>query len=208
MRECRDGIGLHSYEIIKFEAKKASYANREAPEVQRFKQVLLSVMDESEEEITVYASLEGARLSAGCIDETIGAALKEVVKERVLKRDPITKHLLALDEEYINEWDADAALKKASKDFGHKLVCVWRGSPEAVSLVGDVDEQVESTYNFVLNCENGEEATTRKLANHYDLSIQAASNRMSRAAQLGIIRKEKGETVRGGGRQNVYKPVK
>lgn len=198
-----------SRKLVQFPSKEyGSHSDREDPAVQEFKNMLLDALEEIQDGGTICADLSDVKFSASCIHETIGAVLEKVIQDRLLKKTQLPKYVVGIDADGNNAWDADAALEKASRDFGHKLVCVWKSEPEQVELLGEVDEQVQSTYDFVLDCESKGGATTRQLADHYGISIQAAGNRLSKTAELGIVRKCTGESVSGGGRQNVYRPIK
>lgn len=181
------------------------YSDREHPDVQRFKKSVLEALGKAQEGAVLRFSLGGALLSSSCFAETIGTALKRIATERRGKLPG--RFVVADDPTGENWWDADAALRKMSSDENLKLVCVWRGPGDAVRLLGPVDEQAQATYDFVAGC--GEEgATTRELAEVQDISIQAASNRMSRTAEIGLIRRVKRESVSGGGTQHVYVAVR
>ena len=107
-----------------------------------------------------------------------------------------------------NDYDAEAALQKESKDGPYKLVCVYKGADDQPKLIGEIDPQVQATYMFVLQCwrrDGG--ATARALAEADNIRIQTASNRMRRAAAQGIIFKAEEETIEGGGTQHVFLPI-
>lgn len=151
----------------------------------------------------VPVSLEGIELSASCHAALFGPVLEAIVRGSYPGR-----FVVAVDPGARNEWDADAAMRKYSETVGEKLVCVWDRTDRCV-LVGSVDTQVRATYDFVTEIwqRTGEGATARELADMFQLTIQAASNRLTKAAGLGIVYSADVESVMGGGRQNRYVPV-
>ena len=147
-------------------------------------------------------SLEGVELSASCLAAVLVPALSRIVGG--LLRE---KFVMVIDPTGRNKWDGDAGLKKESERTARKLVCVWQA--KQTDLAGPVDTQVRSTYEFVLGSwrERSEGATARDLAEHFDVSIQAASNRLAKASDLGLLYAADRETVSGGGAQYVFVPV-
>lgn len=147
-------------------------------------------------------SLEGIELSASCVAAVLGPVISKIVDQSFQAR-----YVVGLDPSAKNRWDADAGLVKESHRTNQKLVCVWR-TAEGVELLGDVDDQVRTTYAFVVDRE-GRGVTARDLADHENISIQAASNRLAKAHKLGVIHKATRRSVSGsGGSENVYIPVK
>lgn len=146
-------------------------------------------------------SLKGIELSASCVAALLGPVIAKIVDQSFEER-----YVVGLDPSAKNRWDADAGLMKESHRMNKKLVCVWRAG-NGVELLGDVDDQVRATYDFVFARE-GRGATARELADHENLSIQASSNRLAKAHKLGIIHKATRRSVSGsGGSENVYIPV-
>lgn len=189
---------------VEFEAQKKEYSDRDHPDIQRFKSQVLKATEQASEGEVLYFSLDEARLSSSCFDETIGEAIEKVAARRANKLPD--RFIVAVDPEGENWWDADAALRKASSEINAKLVCVWRGPEGATRIIGPADDKARATYEFVSRC-GGEGATTRDLSEARDISIQAASNRMSRTARIGLIRRVKQESVSRGGTQHVYLAV-
>lgn len=191
---------------VEFEAQKEEkeYSDRNHPDIQKFKEQVLAATEHANEGDVLSFSLDEARFSSSCFDETIGAAVKKAATEKTKKLPD--RFIVTVDPEGQNWWDADAALRKASSEINAKLVCVWRGPGGITKLIGPVDEKAEATYEFV--SQRGKEgATTRELSEAQDISIQAASNRMSRTAKIGLIRRVKQESVGRGGTQHVYLAV-
>ena len=154
------------------------------PDVVRLRDRLLSVMSEAQEGTIVPLHLGECILNASCHAAVLGPVLEGVATGRFSGR-----YLVVHDPAGQNDWDADAALRKVSAHGRAKLVCVWETGDESPRLIGDVDPGVDETYRYVLTSEtSGQPATTRGLAEMFNLKIQAASNRMTRAATLGVIR--------------------
>ena len=143
-------------------------------------------------------------LSASCHSAILGP----ILEERVL-RGFHGRFLMGDDTTGRNEWDADAGLKKESERLGRKLVCVWETAAGGVSLVGSADQQVRATHSFALEYWRSKEAgtTARELADEFRITIQAASNRLAKAASLGLLHTAEREPVSGGGTQYRFLPV-
>jgi hypothetical protein len=191
---------------VKFNVSSGSeeYSDRSHKDVQRFREQILEALNELREGGILHVSLGRARLSSSCFDESVGKGIRKVARGSLNSLPH--HHVVTIDPTGENWWDADAALRKASEAERLKLVCLWRGRDDDTTLVGPVDEQSKSTYEFVSK-RGSTGATTRVLAQSQDISIQAASNRMSRTAKLGIIRRVKRESAEGGGTQYVYVAV-
>lgn len=146
--------------------------------------------------------LSGSSLTASCIAAVLSPALLAITRGEIRGR-----YVVGIDPAGRNGWDADAALNKQSNALGAKLACVWRGVG-GPALVGAVDEQVASTYRFVLaRAEGAHGVTSRVMAEEEGITIQAASNRFAKAAALGLIHPARREVVSGGGAQHLYVPV-
>ncbi len=180
------------------------YTDPEASAIQRARQDLFDALFSARPGSLVPLCFEGVELSASCIAAVLGPVLSAIV-ERHLDG----KFVLGVDPTGRNAWDADAGLRKESERAGRKLVCVWSGADTNGELVGPVDEQVKITYGFARKClrARGEGVTARDLAEHFELSIQAASNRLAKASSLGLLFQADRESVAGGGSQYVFVPV-
>ena len=197
MKTLARGLSRTSPVVVKASAG-GMYTDPEAPPVQQARGELLKKLQASAEGSVVPLSLEGVELSASCIAAILGPILRAIVDKHVEGRFVVVR-----DPTGRNMWDADAGLHKESGRTSRKLVCVWRGIQDVPELVGPVDDQVEATYEFVLRGWNRHE----ELATARALSIQAASNRLSKAATLGLLYSPEREAVPGGGAQYVYLPV-
>lgn len=178
------------------------FTDPQADEVQAARAALLDRLAKAPEGAVVPLSLEGVELSASCLAAILGPALSAVVEKHVQNR-----YVLVLDPSGRNKWDGDAGLMKESERLGRKLVCVWES--KRLELAGPVDEQMKATYEFVLMGwqKRHDGATARELAERFDVSIQAASNRLARASSLGLLHAADREVVSGGGAQYVFVPV-
>jgi hypothetical protein len=179
------------------------YMDPETPAIQAARDELLERLYAAPAGSVVPLSFEHVEVSASCIAALLGSVLN-AIRERHLEG----KYVLGWDPSGRNAWDADAGLKKESERQGRKLVVVWRAGEGAPELVGPVDEQVRVTYQFALGRAGREEGTrARDLAEQYDLTIQAASNRLAKASGLGLLYAADRESVPGGGTQYLYVPV-
>jgi hypothetical protein len=161
---------------------------------------ILERLARASEGTVVHLAFDQVTLSASCHAAVLAPAIERIVRGELKGR-----HLLGVDPSGRNTWDADAGLAKESKTRGVKLVCAWRGFQEKPELVGAVDEQVNSTYLFVVR--QGE-TTARDLAEQAGLSIQAASNRFAKASQLGVIVQSGRRPVAGGGIEHLYQAIR
>ena len=183
-------------------SKGNAFVDPDAPEIITFCEEILSALKNSAPGTVVPISYQGVTLSASCQAATIGLALLEIVKGTYKDR-----FITVLDPDGTNDWDADAALRKESARTQEKLLCVWQ-APSGLSIQGPVDPQVEATYRFVAEeTESDRGATARSFAERAGISIQAAGNRMFKAAKLGLIYRAEEVTVEGGGKQHVYVPI-
>lgn len=180
------------------------YTDPEASAIQRARQELFDALASAREGSLVPLSFAGVELSASCIAAVLGPVLNAIV-ERHLDG----KFVLAFDPTGRNAWDADAGLRKESERAGRKLICVWTRNESEMELVGPVDEQVRTTYGFARqrSISTGEGVTARDLAEQFEISIQAASNRLAKASSLGLLFQADRESVAGGGSQYVFVPI-
>lgn len=197
--------GLQHFPAVQVAVSEAGmYTDPEAVEVQNARAELFDRLDRAPRGSVVPLSLEGVELSASCIAAVLGPVLTAVVQKHldgkfVMVRDPSGR----------SAWDGDAGLRKESERVGRKLICVWEGKNQSLELVGPVDEQVRATYEFVLEMwrRTSDGSTARDLAEHFDLTIQAASNRLAKASSQGLLFASDREVVIGGGAQFVFVPV-
>ena len=144
-----------------------------------------------------------APLSASAHARALGPALVSIASGAVSDRFLVVED--PLDE---NDYDAEAALEKESKQTGLKLVCVWLRRDALPSLIGAIDTKVAETYQFALDrWGRGELTTARALAEAEGLTIQTASNRVSKASSLGLLCNVEESSLEGGGVQNLFVPV-
>jgi hypothetical protein len=189
---------------VTFSDPKPVYSDPDDADVMNLRERLLSVLTEAEEGTVIPLSLKGTMLSASCHARLLGPALRMVASGEAPGR-----YVVVEDPGGANDWDADAALRKLSADGPTKLVCVWNTGGDRPLLVGDVDRGVKETYDFVYDREQkGSAATTRELAEAYGMRIQAASNRVTKAASLGVVRTVEERPAEGGGVQRLLVPVR
>ena len=180
------------------------FSDPDDPAVTELRDRLLGVLDGAGAGTTVPVSFSGKALSGSCLAVVLSEALQRITKGRYPDR-----YVVVHDPKGGNAWDADAALRKVSTDTKSKLVCVWDTGASRPTLVGDVDRIVQKTYDFILDSENaGGPSTTRELAEATKMRIQAASNRVSKAIALGIVRTVEEQPAEGGGVQRVLLAVR
>lgn len=180
------------------------YTDPESPGIQAARSELVERLYGAAPNTVVPLDLDGVELSASCIAALLGPVLNAIVQKHL-----DAKFVVVLDAAGRNAWDGDAGLRKESDRLGQKLVCVWISKDRAPALLGPADEQVKATYEFACGSwdRNHGGSTARDLAEAARISIQAASNRLSRAASLGLLCAVDREPVEGGGAQYVFVPV-
>jgi predicted transcriptional regulator len=87
-----------------------------------------------------------------------------------------------------------------------ELVCVYVKQNSEVEILGKLSDELRNTYFAAVS--KGK-ITTRDI---FDLdkmdNISAASNRLTRLKDMGLLTKTKDEVVTGGGRQYVYEAIR
>ena len=177
------------------------YRSGDAP-VQRLADDLATWLEEAEPQTVVRVRLD-APLSASAHARVLGRALRKVAGGECPGR-----YLVVEDPSQENDYDAEAALEKESRTARLKLVCVWREPDHLPRLIGAVDPKVNDTYTLAQKrWAQGEPTTARDLAEAEGTSIQSASNRMAKAADLGLLCQVDQSSPDGGGVQRVFVPI-
>lgn len=174
----------------------------EDEEVQRLAGDLATWLEEAEPQTVVRVRLN-APLSASAHARVLGPALRKIASGRRPGR-----YVVVEDPSRENDYDAEAALEKESRTHKLKLVCVWREPNQPARLIGAVDAAVDETYILARDrWTQGESTTARDLAEAIGASIQSASNRMAKAAQLGVLCQVDESSPESGGVQRVFVPI-
>lgn len=182
---------------------QGEYFDRNDEDVREAKRRLQAKLAGASPGTVVPVNITGGWLRSSCLGEILGGALQGIVDGNYEGR-----YVVVLDPDRRHDFELDAAVEKESKDRGRKLVCVWRTGEGSSSLVGQVDPQVERTYQFVVDQWTAARgATARAYAEEEEMKIQAAGNRLSKAASLGVIHPAERVSVSGGGSQWLYVPV-
>lgn len=194
-------VGLRELEPVRL---SGDHFDRTDPVIQGARRRLKAKVSSAAGGTVVAVDLARARLSASCLGELLGDVLESIVAGACSGR-----HVRVLDRENDGHaFELDAALGKESRDRVEKLICVRRALHGQPSLAGPVDQQVERTYRFVLeHWSLPDGATARALSEADGISIQAAGNRLAKAAQLGVIHAVERVPVSGGGSQWLYVPI-
>lgn len=128
-------------------------------------------------------------------DEMLCRLLRRILSEELGDRFIVLEELSDSLKENIS-----VALKE------RELVCVYTKQSSEVEVLGKLSEELKNTYFAAVS--RGK-ITTRDI---FDLdkmeNISAASNRLTRLKEVGLLTKTKDEVVTGGGRQYVYEPVR
>lgn len=205
LQTMKTSAALHELDPIRIRTGAIGYWSvPTASEVERTADQLLVRLETAPEGSLVPVILEEGMLTASCLAAILVPSLDRITTGKLPGR-----FIVLVDPEERHEFEADSALVRQSERLGGKFVCVWRGREGDAGLLGPVDSQVQLTYEFVLKrsaLTGG--VTARDLAEHFQLKIQAASNRLAKSAELGLVFRANRESVAGGGAQHVYLPVK
>lgn len=128
-------------------------------------------------------------------DEMLGRIIRRVMSGDMGERYIVLESLSDSLRENIN-----VALKE------RELVCVYVKSNSEIEILGKLSEELKKTYFAAV--EKGK-ITARDILGLENMeNISAASNRLTRLKDLGLLTKSADEVVTGGGRQYVYEPVR
>jgi hypothetical protein len=183
-------------------ATAGMFTDPHVAEIKSAREALLDRLAPAPEGSVVPLSLDGVELSASCLAVVLVPVLSAIIAGHLKK-----KYVIVIDPTGRNKWDGDAGLKKESERLDRKLVCVWQA--KQTDLAGSADTQVKSTFEFVLSRwrKDSDGSTARDLAEFFGISIQAASNRLAKASNLGLLYPADREVVSGGGAQYVFVPI-
>lgn len=132
-------------------------------------------------------------------DEMLGTLLRRILSGELGERYIVLESLNNSLKENI-----DVALK------ARELVCVYVNARGEDEILGKLSEQLRETYFAAVR--KGK-ITAREVLNQFENlhsmhHISAASNRLTRLQEMGLLCKTKDEVVNGGGRQYVYEPIR
>ncbi|MFA6357403.1 MAG: hypothetical protein WCY09_01860 [Candidatus Omnitrophota bacterium] len=129
------------------------------------------------------------------VDETLCRIIRRILSGELGDKFVVLEELSDSLKENIN-----VALKE------RELVCVYTKQNSEVEILGKLSEELRNTYFAAVS---KSKITTRDI---FDLdkmdNISAASNRLTRLKDMGLLTKTKDEVVTGGGRQYVYEPIR
>jgi predicted transcriptional regulator len=87
-----------------------------------------------------------------------------------------------------------------------ELACIYIKPDSSVEILGKISDELKKTY---LAAVDKGKITARDVQEFDSMdNISAASNRLTRLKDLGLLRKTTDEAITGGGRQYVYEPVR
>jgi len=170
-----------------------------ARDLKAVRQTLTKQLSKSPEGTIVLLDLGEALLRAS----ELGALLTEPIVG-IVQGNYRGRYLVVRDNDGQNVWEGDAALRMASDLRGQSLAVAWRAGAGSTVPIGRVDPLIQDTYEFVSSASSPSEATARQLAETRSVSVQAASNRLSRASRLGLIHAIDRIPAAGGGSQFAY----
>lgn len=128
-------------------------------------------------------------------DEMLGRLLRRILSGDLGERFVVLEGLSDSVKENLH-----IALKE------RELVCVSIKRNSDIEILGKVSEELKNTYFAAVN--KGK-ITARDIFEMDKMdNISAASNRLTRLREMGLLTKAKDEVVTGGGRQYVYEPVR
>lgn len=87
-----------------------------------------------------------------------------------------------------------------------ELVCVYVKPNLEIEILGKISEELKKTYYAAVDKGKITSKDVLELDNMDNIS--AASNRLTKLKELGLLTKTNDEVVNGGGRQYVYEPIR
>lgn len=87
-----------------------------------------------------------------------------------------------------------------------ELVCVYVKPNLEIEILGKISEELKKTYYAAVD--KGKITSKDVLELDKMDNISAASNRLTKLKELGLLTKTNDEVVNGGGRQYVYEPIR
>ena len=87
-----------------------------------------------------------------------------------------------------------------------ELACVYVKPNSEIEILGKISEELGKTYYAAVNKGKITSKDVLELDNMDNIS--AASNRLTKLRELGLLTKTNDEVVNGGGRQYVYEPIR
>jgi len=89
-----------------------------------------------------------------------------------------------------------------------ELACVYVKPNSEIEILGKISEELKKTYYIAVGKGKITARDILELENADNISISAASNRLTRLKELSLLIKTNDEIVNGGGRQYVYEPIR
>jgi hypothetical protein len=89
----------------------------------------------------------------------------------------------------------------------HNLLCIYRNPNDKVQILGSLSKELQATYYLILSKERITARDLLEMNIFKNKKISAASNRLKKLNQIGMIRKLEEEYIEGGGKQFVYEAV-
>ncbi len=163
------------------------------------KQVREQVLEQLEKhqvDIILPLDFQGVRfVDFSFADEMLGKLVRRIMSRELGERYIVLQSL----NESLKE-NIDVALRE------RELACIYVDERGQSEILGKLSEVLKETYFVVVG--KGK-ITARDLVRHFgNLEISAASNRLTRLEEVGLLCKTKDEIVNGGGRQYVYEAIK
>ena len=88
-----------------------------------------------------------------------------------------------------------------------ELACVYVKPNSEIEILGKIGEELKKTYYAAVNKGKITSKDVLELEENME-NISAASNRLTKLKELGLLTKTNDEVVNGGGRQYVYEPIR
>lgn len=87
-----------------------------------------------------------------------------------------------------------------------ELVCSFVHTDFSVEVLGKISDELKTTY--LKTVQKGKISARDVFESESLQNISAASNRLTRLKDMGLLTKSKDEVVAGGGRQFIYEPIR
>ncbi|MDD5703370.1 MAG: hypothetical protein PHU23_15155 [Dehalococcoidales bacterium] len=89
-----------------------------------------------------------------------------------------------------------------------ELVCVYVKPDSSAEILGKISDELKKTYLAAVDKGKITARDVLDMETSENIGISAASNRLTRLKEFGLLRKTTDEVVTGGGRQYVYEPIR
>lgn len=166
------------------------------PEGARVREEVLRRLEKEASDIVLPLNFSKAKV----VDFSFADELICKILRRILSGDLGEKYIILESLSDAHKENIGAALKERD------LVCIYIKPDGGAEILGKISEELKNTYSAAVS--KGR-MTARDIMDLEGMeNISAASNRLSRLKDMGLLTKITDEIVIRGGRQYIYEPIK